>query len=48
MGFDWPASPLLLLFLAVLFGLALWFQGKALFRSTLPRLAWKLVGTAGF
>ena len=44
MGFDWPASPLLLLFLAVLFGLALWFQGKALFRSTLPRLAWKLVG----
>ncbi|MDG1138641.1 MAG: hypothetical protein P8N49_03890 [Opitutales bacterium] len=44
MGIDWPASPLLLLLIACFLVLALWLQGKALFRSTLPRLAWKLVG----
>ena len=43
MGFDWPLSPLWLVSLFVLLTIALWIHGRALLKSTLAGLAWKLI-----
>lgn len=43
MGFDWPLSPVWLVLGACVFGLALFFHGRALLEATVPRLAWKLI-----
>jgi len=44
MGFDWPLSPVWLALGTFAFGLALFFHGKALLQTTVPRFAWKLIG----
>ena len=44
MGFDWPLSPVWLALGTFAFGLALFFHGKALLETTVPRFAWKLIG----
>ena len=43
MGFDWPGSTFLFVVICILLSFVLWLHARSLLRSTLPRLAWKLI-----